>query len=286
MLARSSSSEESDLSSVVGRTKAVIFLGTPHRGSLDFVAAANWAQSLLRSLGMETTTTIINALGLRTTDLERAQEAFSSLWHRYNFRGKTFQKRLGLTGINVGILGDIVVPDCSSLLGDERERAETIQANHREMCRFSGHSDPNYCKVSSELRSICNSIKRERHTIPKTPQENQSSSPQSPPIETINTPGSAKSRRMSNHTLSEFRCSNNKNFTEVEKICLGVTAFHRYGHSPEGREGTCWGPPRCCILLQCKGQRSRTLDNGRLSFAFASALVSGQRVLVQGCHTS
>lgn len=103
---------------------------------------------------METTSVHLDTLALKTTDLERAQEAFSRLWQKYDFRVKTFQEGLGLTGIHLGVLGDKVVPDYSSLLGDQRERAESIQANHMDMCRFTGPDDPNYRRVAGELRSV------------------------------------------------------------------------------------------------------------------------------------
>ena len=97
---------------------------------------------------------ILDALGLKTTDLERAQEAFSRLWQEYDFRVKTFQEGLGLIEVNLGVLGNKVVPDYSSLIGDHREYTETIQANHIDMCRFTGADDPNYRKVAGELRSL------------------------------------------------------------------------------------------------------------------------------------
>jgi len=137
-----------------------LFLGTPHRGSPEFAAAGDWARSLLSSVGVETTPVILHALGLRTTDLERAQDAFSALWRKYNFRVKTFQEGLGLTGINFGVLGKKVVPDYSSSLGDEREHAETIQANHRDLCRFTGRDDPGFRKVSGVLQAIYVSIEK------------------------------------------------------------------------------------------------------------------------------
>ncbi|KAK3333026.1 hypothetical protein B0T19DRAFT_381655 [Cercophora scortea] len=158
MLARSSASTEPELKNVIASTAAVVFLGTPHRGSPDLAALGEWARSVFSSLRMETTSAILDALSLRTTDLERAQETFSQLWQEYDFRVKTFQEGLGLTGINLGVLGNKVVPDYSSVIGDHRERAETIQANHMEMCRFSGADDPNYCKLAGELRSLYLSI--------------------------------------------------------------------------------------------------------------------------------
>lgn len=154
MLSRSSTAPEPHLARVVDSTAGIVFLGTPHRGSPDFAAAGDWARTFVGIFGAETSPAILSALGLRTTDLERAQESFSSLWQNYKFRVKTFQEGLGLTGINVGGLGGKVVPDYSSSLGDQREHAETIQANHRDMCRFYGNNDPGYRQVSGELRMM------------------------------------------------------------------------------------------------------------------------------------
>lgn len=164
MLARSSTSVEAHLSSIVESTKAIVFLGTPHRGSPDFAAAGDLARSILSRLGFETTPTMLHALGLKNSDLERAQESFSALWHKHDFHVKTFQEGLGLIGINLGVLGSKVVPDYSSSLGDQRENTETIQANHREMCRFTGKDDPGFRKVSGELQAICASIEKGRQS--------------------------------------------------------------------------------------------------------------------------
>ena len=152
MLARSSSSSETELKNIVESTATIVFLGTPHRGSQGVAALGEVVRSLVSSFGMETTPVILDALGLKTTDLLRAQEDFSTLWQKYDFRVKTFQEAFGLTGINLGVLGNKVVPDSSSSIGDSRERAETIQANHREMCRFKGTEDPGYQKLAGEIR--------------------------------------------------------------------------------------------------------------------------------------
>jgi hypothetical protein len=149
---------EPELSNVASSTAAIVFLGTPHRGSPDLAALGEWVRSTVSALRMETTSTILNSLGLQTTDLERAQEEFSGLWQKHDFRVKTFQEARGLLGINLGVLGNKVVPDYSSLIGDRREHAETLDANHMGMCRFSGADDSNYHKVSGELRSMYRSI--------------------------------------------------------------------------------------------------------------------------------
>lgn len=158
MLAQSAMATEEGPKNIVDSTSAVVFLGTPHRGSPELAALGEWARSLISTFRMETNDAILNALNLRTTDLERAQESFSALWFKYDFRVKTFQEGLGLTGVNLSVLGNKVVPDSSSCIGDARERAETIQANHMDMCRFKGPNDPNYLKLSGEIGSIYASL--------------------------------------------------------------------------------------------------------------------------------
>lgn len=57
-----------------------------------------------------------------------------------------------------------MVPDHSSSLDDPREHAETISANHMDMCRFSGASDPGYRKISAEIKLMIRSIEDEGRT--------------------------------------------------------------------------------------------------------------------------
>ncbi|CAJ0555330.1 Ff.00g053950.m01.CDS01 [Fusarium sp. VM40] len=173
MLALSSTSETS-AQGVVEWTKAIIFLGTPHRGSPEFSKIGERARSILSSLRFQTAAAILDTLRQGNTDLQRAHESFTRLWQRYNFRVKTFQEGFGLTGINIWVLGSKVVPHDSSLIGDPREHSETLQANHMEMCRFSSASDPNYLKVAGEINDIYMAIS-------KSAQENRTLEDQAEP---------------------------------------------------------------------------------------------------------
>ncbi|KAI6754905.1 hypothetical protein HG530_012657 [Fusarium avenaceum] len=143
MLSRSSSSTESEYQNIIESIAAVIFLGTPHRGSVDIAAIGELVRSLVSGLGIATTPIILDSLGLKNTELERAQEDFSRLWQTYDFKVKTFQE-----GLSLAKLGRKVVPEYSSLIGNDREHAETLQADHVQMCRYSGKDDPNYRKVA------------------------------------------------------------------------------------------------------------------------------------------
>ena len=158
MLATAASSSDNGLRNIIDVTAAVIFLGTPHRGSPELTAVAAWARGFISAIRFETNAAILDTLGLRNSDLERVQETFSTLWRKHDFRVKTFQEGLGLTGFNLGVLGNKVVPDYSSILGDAREQAETLQANHMSMCRYSGADDSSYAKVAGEIKLICTSL--------------------------------------------------------------------------------------------------------------------------------
>ncbi|KAK4206609.1 hypothetical protein QBC37DRAFT_121152 [Rhypophila decipiens] len=159
VLANSAESEDPTLRSIAQNTAAVVFLGTPHRGSQQMANLGETVRKIASSiLKMDTNPAALDALGLRTSDLERCQDSFSKLWRTSNFTVKTFQEGLGLTGLNIGLLSNKVVPDYSSSLGDPRERVETLQANHRDMCRFTGAQDPNYRKVAGELRQIYQAV--------------------------------------------------------------------------------------------------------------------------------
>lgn len=164
MLANSAISEDYALRSISQKTSAVVFLGTPHRGSHQLANLGEIVRKVASSvLKMDTNPAALDALGLKTSDLERCQESFTRLWRGSNFTVKTFQEGLGLTSINIGSLSKKVVPDYSSALGDPRERAETLQANHREMCCFTGERDPNYRKVAGELRHIYAAILQQKY---------------------------------------------------------------------------------------------------------------------------
>ena len=105
VLRRSQHAEEPGLQDIVKSTRAVIFLGTPHRGSGDFARLGDMARRVASAiLGVDSNATIIRALGLDSPELELSRESFFQQWRTYGFRVKTFQESQALTGLNVGVL--------------------------------------------------------------------------------------------------------------------------------------------------------------------------------------
>ncbi|KAK0737212.1 hypothetical protein B0T21DRAFT_159826 [Apiosordaria backusii] len=149
------SGEHTSIRDILTSTVAVIFLGTPHRGSADFAKLGDIVRRVAGTvLRVDTNSNIIRALGIDSPVLELSRESFLRQWQTYGFQVKTFQEGRAMTGINIGRLKDKVVPDSSSSLDDARECAETIHADHRSMTKYWGAEDPNYGKVGGEISRI------------------------------------------------------------------------------------------------------------------------------------
>ena len=69
MLASSSNSTEERSRNIVISTAAVIFLGTPHRGSADLATIGERARTMINAFRMKTNPAILDALRLKTNDL-------------------------------------------------------------------------------------------------------------------------------------------------------------------------------------------------------------------------
>ncbi|KAI0542622.1 hypothetical protein GGR58DRAFT_510267 [Xylaria digitata] len=156
-LRRSEASEEDNFKDIVRSTKGIIFLGTPHRGNYELASLADTIRRVTSIVArVDSNHAILRSLGIDSPELGLGRESFLVLWRRYNFQVKTFQEAHGLSGINIGPANEKVVPDASSSLDDPREHAETISANHMDMTKFRGASDPSYRKVSSAIRTMLN----------------------------------------------------------------------------------------------------------------------------------
>jgi hypothetical protein len=228
----------------------VIFLGTPHRGSPDLSSLGEWARSLISTFRMETTSAILDTLGLKNTDLERAQEEFSGAWQKHDFRVKTFQEGLGLMGVNLGVLGNKVVPDTSSLIGDRREHAETIQANHMEMCRFTGNDDPNYRKVGGEINAIYRMIIRSKARHTEDMGRRRTTNNYGVPMRSIEKPSKMGSFKAEKDILQSLWFPNMHSRLQslerpAERTCIWLFEHEEYqkwfnGQSREDRQGLLW----------------------------------------------
>jgi len=109
VLRRSESSDEKSINNIIESTEAIVFLGTPHRGSADMVALGDVVRRIASIiLRFDTNPAILRALGLDSPELELCQESFITQWRVYDFRVKTFQEALSMSGVNLGFLNEKV----------------------------------------------------------------------------------------------------------------------------------------------------------------------------------
>ncbi|KAI0379794.1 hypothetical protein F5Y04DRAFT_282589 [Hypomontagnella monticulosa] len=135
------------LKTIYSATSAVVFMGTPHRGS-DYADWGVIAQRIAAVAGFDATGRIIQDLRVDGAVLNKIDDDFIPL--RGRFAIYTFQEARGVKGVQG--LNDRVVLDVSSKLGSENEVSASIDANHMEMCRFSGFEDHGYRKLRDTIR--------------------------------------------------------------------------------------------------------------------------------------
>jgi len=127
-----------------------MFLGTPHRGS----AYADWGliASNLTSIALQDPNKkVLRTLEVNDEVLDNIHELFISKAHSYNIPIHSFQEAKAMTGIKA--LNGKVVDDFSSKLGlpPALETVESIDANHRQMARFSSKDDQGYRAIKNIL---------------------------------------------------------------------------------------------------------------------------------------
>lgn len=147
---------EADLRITYDCTTAIVFMGTPHRGS-QYAPWGVLARNIAVALGFDASDRILRDLRVDSGILDLLVEDFSKMLKEDKFNVYTFMESKGLKGIR-GLDGK-VVEDVSSYLGDARERRDTINANHMEMCRFSGPRDNGYRKVRDAVAKCIEALK-------------------------------------------------------------------------------------------------------------------------------
>ncbi|KAK4205170.1 hypothetical protein QBC40DRAFT_325872 [Triangularia verruculosa] len=154
-----------DLHSVLDSTFAIIFLGTPHRGSANY---ADFGTQVARVAALVTMNgyndRIISNLTPNNeilTNLRRNFEiTYEYLVQKHGFESSTFQEGQGLTDVP-RFRGKVVDGD-SSELGHRHDRQHVLNRNHRDMCKFTSAEDPEYIKVQGE---ISRHIRRHRELL-------------------------------------------------------------------------------------------------------------------------
>jgi pimeloyl-ACP methyl ester carboxylesterase len=139
------------------RTKLVVFLGTPHRGS----GLADWgkiATNLARLALHDTNSRLVQTLEVNNEVLDNINEQFVNLVDQHRISIHSFHEARGISGVK-GLDGKIV-EDFSSKLGISQalETVESIDADHRQMTKFTNKDDAGYRAISRVLKQHLRSL--------------------------------------------------------------------------------------------------------------------------------
>lgn len=141
-----------EFESLAHRVRTIFFLATPHRG-------ADLAQLLTKILHV--------TFGARpfVTDLHRNSLATQSIndefpQHCQDLQLYSFYETLAT---NYGVGKGLVVDKDLATLGYPNERTAYLDANHRDICKYSTPSDPNFLTVRNALASTIDNLRG--HTV-------------------------------------------------------------------------------------------------------------------------
>ncbi|KFY87869.1 hypothetical protein V498_06989 [Pseudogymnoascus sp. VKM F-4517 (FW-2822)] len=135
------------------RTRLIVFLGTPHRGS----SYAGWGEiaSNLASLGLEDSNKkLVQTLEVNGEVLDNIHEEFKTILSKCAIKVHSFQEAKGISGMK-GLDGKVVNNFSSKLdLVRDQETVETIDANHMEMARCNSKDDASYRQIYGVLKQF------------------------------------------------------------------------------------------------------------------------------------
>ncbi|PQE18225.1 Vegetative incompatibility HET-E-1 protein [Rutstroemia sp. NJR-2017a WRK4] len=132
------------------RTKSIVFLGTPHRGS----TSTGWGEivlNLARLALQDSNKKILKTLEVNSEVLDNVHEEFKTIVHKYSIKIHSFQEARAISGIKG--LHNKIVDDFSSKLDlpSILEIVESIDANHIEIARCSDRTDPQYRAILGNI---------------------------------------------------------------------------------------------------------------------------------------
>jgi len=94
----SSESRDAELKSIVEGTSAVVFMGTPHKGSKHWASKGSKGRKIASALFMDSNPAILDSLGLKNGELFRSANKFTAIWEEYEFTVKTYIEDRSLVG--------------------------------------------------------------------------------------------------------------------------------------------------------------------------------------------
>jgi hypothetical protein len=137
--------------------RAIVFLGTPHRGAnlvflLGNLLSASFSQRKYVTQ-LQVDSELIRIINDQFRD--RAQEL-----ELVSFHESTEMRGIGVSGLDDLSANRIqlVVPESSAVIGFSGERSSALNGNHLEIVKYSSKEDNNYIRVAGNISVLQNKI--------------------------------------------------------------------------------------------------------------------------------
>ncbi|KAK3360430.1 hypothetical protein B0T25DRAFT_129975 [Lasiosphaeria hispida] len=135
---------------IISMTKAVVFLATPHQGT-DLAGTLN--KLLSGSVFGHAPKDYVTELARRSPTIDELNEAFRN--HAPKLQIFSFYETLTTA---MGPISVKILDKPTAVMGYPNETTTPLNANHHDVCKFTGTDDPNYVAVVGALRSIIDSV--------------------------------------------------------------------------------------------------------------------------------
>jgi hypothetical protein len=139
------SDKRQSLRTIRSNTLGIVFMGTPHGGSY----LASWGNTIAKYVNIfrGTNQAILKTLQPGSSDLQRTEEDFQHMLHRNDIKIKVFCFYEAV--MMNGTVGKIVESESAILAGYDNC---SINADHRNMTKFTGRADEGYGQVRALLK--------------------------------------------------------------------------------------------------------------------------------------
>ncbi|KAH6844814.1 hypothetical protein B0I37DRAFT_311013 [Chaetomium sp. MPI-CAGE-AT-0009] len=166
LLRLSEAERDGPLKGILLSTSAVIFLGSPHRGTEHCNLGDAILSMASATLPIDPSDPVIPELcGTNTVHVELGRQTFIRLWNDYNFKVKTFQESIIPSYQYPELRAETTLRRLASFIGDPREHAETICALHDGMCKFGSADDQGYRALAKTLAAFITAEEDGRHVL-------------------------------------------------------------------------------------------------------------------------
>ncbi|KAJ2906161.1 hypothetical protein MKZ38_002876 [Zalerion maritima] len=156
ILRRAEAKPQQQIKDILYSTSACIFLASPHRVSSVWSLMDAVKNMAHLTLGVDPRDPNLPSLfgGADGEEVEAGRQVFLRLWMDHNFRVKTFQEKNATQQKYGEERTELKLRREASFLGRPRERPETMEGTHLDMCKFLSGDDPEWKQFAEVFQRL------------------------------------------------------------------------------------------------------------------------------------